>query len=108
MTAQRTITLSADQWLAILDAVKCHCDEGPPGEGWKSPKLSAASAALSSALEQPKLEPEEPTDVELQELLYYEFTTGTGHGETSDPIGFARAVLARWGHVTQQGCTQLP
>jgi hypothetical protein len=42
-------------------------------------------------------EPEGPTDEELQTLLYYEFTTSTGHGERSDPIGFARAVLARWG-----------
>jgi hypothetical protein len=160
MTTQRTITLTADQWDVILDAVECHCDEGPPGEGWKSSKLSAASAALSSALEQPKLEelshetaarnavesclaqreevleafiakhgfcpdeaiqveqrledgsttwrierraaltqpkPQAPTDVELQELLYYEFTTSTGHGERSDPIGFAQAVLTRWG-----------
>ena len=48
-----------------------------------------------TALTQPELEA--PTDVELQELLYYEFTTSTGHGERSDPIGFARAVLARWG-----------
>ena len=41
--------------------------------------------------------PEEPTDEELNTMLYYEFTTSTGHGESSDPIGFARAVLARWG-----------
>jgi hypothetical protein len=38
-----------------------------------------------------------PTDEELDSLLYYEFTTSTGHGERTDPIGFARAVLARWG-----------
>ena len=42
-------------------------------------------------------EPEGPTDEELNTMLYYEFTTSTGHGESSDPIGFARAVLARWG-----------
>jgi hypothetical protein len=42
-------------------------------------------------------EPEGPTDEELNRLLYYEFTTSTGHGERSDPIGFARAVLTRWG-----------
>jgi hypothetical protein len=42
-------------------------------------------------------EPEGPTDEELNTMLYYEFTTSTGHGERSDPIGFARAVLARWG-----------
>lgn len=38
-----------------------------------------------------------PTDEELDSMLYYEFTTSTGHGERSDPIGFARAVLTRWG-----------
>ena len=40
---------------------------------------------------------EGPTDEELSHLLYYQFTTGTGHGERVDEIGFARAVLARWG-----------
>jgi len=45
-------------------------------------------------------EPEEPTEEELNTMLYYEFTTSTGHGERSDPIGFARAVLARWGRPT--------
>ncbi len=50
----KTITLPADQWQAILDAVECHWDEGPPGEGWQSPPLSAASAALSTALAQPE------------------------------------------------------
>jgi len=48
-----------------------------------------------TALAQP--EPEGPTDEELNTMLYFEFTTSTGHGERSDPIGFARAVLARWG-----------
>jgi hypothetical protein len=66
----------------------------------------ALVAEARAYLAQP--EPESPTDVELQELLYYGFTTSTGHGERSDPIGFARAVLARWGHLAQQGCTQLP
>jgi hypothetical protein len=49
----KTITLPADQWQAILDAVECHWDEGPPGEGWQSPLLSTASTALSAALAQP-------------------------------------------------------
>ena len=35
---------------------------------------------------------------ELGKLLYYEFTTSTGHGERVDAMGFARAVLARWGN----------
>ena len=48
-----------------------------------------------AALAQP--EPQGPTDEELGKLLYYEFTTSTGHGERVDAMGFARAVLARWG-----------
>ena len=43
-------------------------------------------------------EPEGPTDEELQSMLYYEFSTSTGHGTREDPIGFARAVLARYGN----------
>ena len=49
-----------------------------------------------AALAEP--EPEGPTDEELSKLLYYEFTTSTGHGERVDELGFARAVLARWGN----------
>ena len=43
-------------------------------------------------------EPVVLTDEEPEDLLYYEFTTSTGHGERTDEIGFARAVLAKWGH----------
>jgi hypothetical protein len=50
---------------------------------------------LHIALAQP--EPVGPTDEELRDLLYHGFTTSTGHGERTDEIGFARAVLARWG-----------
>jgi hypothetical protein len=60
MTTQRTITLTADQWDVILEAVECYCEEGPP-------RLSAASTALSSALEQP--EPEGLTDEPLGDLI---------------------------------------
>ena len=49
-----------------------------------------------AALAQP--EPQGPTDEELGKLLYYAFTTSTGHGERVDAMGFARAVLARWGN----------
>jgi hypothetical protein len=49
-----------------------------------------------AALAQP--EPQGPTDEELGKLLYYEFTTSTGHGERVDAMGLARAVLARWGN----------
>jgi hypothetical protein len=59
------------------------------------PNQSALIAEARAYLAQP--EPEGPTDEELNTMLYYEFTTSTGHGERSDPIGFARAVLARWG-----------
>jgi hypothetical protein len=45
--------------------------------------------------EQP--EPVAPTDEELNKMCYYEFSTSTGHGEHVDMLGFARAVLARWG-----------
>jgi len=58
-------------------------------------EVDAAVERLHGYLDRP--DPQVPTDEELQALLYYEFTTSTGHGERSDPIGFARAVLARWG-----------
>ena len=100
----RTITLAADQWEAILDAVECHCDEGPPGEGWKSASLSTASAALSTALAQP--EPEGPTDSEVLtdeaiEELTWRHTCEIGDLgvgiAVEDAPAFIRAALARWG-----------
>jgi hypothetical protein len=104
MTTQRTITLLADQWDVILEAVECHCDEGPPGEGWKSSKLSAASAALSSALAEPELE--EPAD---EELLAVAIESQIVASDGTNPwredadiedevVQFARPVLARRGH----------
>jgi hypothetical protein len=55
--------------------------------------------AVLARWESPAIEPvpQGPTDEELCKLLYYEFTTSTGHGERVDAIGFALAVLARWG-----------
>jgi hypothetical protein len=44
-----------------------------------------------------------PTDNELADLLYTDFTISTGHGAREDPIGFARAVLARWGTAAPKG-----
>jgi hypothetical protein len=44
-----------------------------------------------------------PTDNELADLLYTDFTISTGHGTREDPIGFARAVLARWGTAAPKG-----
>ena len=48
--------------------------------------LNAARAELA------KPEPVVLTDEELKHMLYYGFTTSTGHGEKTDEIGFARAV----------------
>ena len=58
-----------------------------------------ASADIVTRARAALVEPvgEAPTDQELDRLLYYEFTTSTGHGERQDAMGFARAVLARWG-----------
>jgi hypothetical protein len=50
----RTITLFAEHWQRINDALLDYCDEGPPGESWKSPGLSSAVAALDVALAQPE------------------------------------------------------
>jgi len=100
----RTVTLSAEHLQRISDALLDYCDEGPPGEGWKSPGLSSAVAALDAALAQP--EPQGPSDEDLIQLAIdtrlYRFQATAG-----DPIqyemteqqihAFARAVLARWG-----------
>ena len=64
---------------------------GPPEDTTDADLIERARALLA----QPVVEG--PTDEELSYLLYYQFTTSTGHGERVDEIGFARAVLARWG-----------
>jgi hypothetical protein len=69
------------------DAEGDECTCGADAHNAKVNELLAAALA----------EPEEPTDEELYDLMY-EFTIGTGHGERLDEIGFARAVLARWGN----------
>ena len=98
MTTQRTITLTADQWDAILDgvldAVASHHDEGAFGEGWTRSRLSAASAALSSALAEP--EPEAPTDEELLKLAG-EWDSGCESIEFEFIAEYAKEVLQRWG-----------
>lgn len=86
----RTITLPPEHWQRISEALLDCCDEGPPGEGWKSPGLSSAVAALDAALAQP--EPVWPTDEELDEL----FTEIDQSGECLSWRAFARAVLAHW------------
>jgi hypothetical protein len=107
----RTITLPADQWEAILEVVRDHWDEGPPGEGWQGSRLSAASAALSTALAQP--EPDGVTDEELgaffveKGLLYATEGTYALASVTRNVHGqvLARAfrkALARWGRPTTQ------
>lgn len=50
----------------------------------------------ATALAEP--ESEGPTHEEVCDLMY-EFTIGTGHGERLDEIGFAYALLARWGRT---------
>jgi hypothetical protein len=85
----KTITLPADQWQAILDAVECHWDEGPPGEGWQSPLLSAASAALSAALAQPEPVGEGEVWEDLKERPWDQYQT------VPEPEG----LLPRVGHI---------
>ena len=75
----------------LLDACESFADpvigHGVP---WRT-ALDKARAALAA-------EQKRPTKDELESLLYYGYTTSTGHGERSDPIGFALAVLDRWGN----------
>jgi len=99
MMTTRTITLPADQWEAILEAVQDHWDEGPRGEGWQSSRLSAASAALSTALAEP--EPEGVSDdqalADFTSWLVREIPPGT---VISNPAWWAphiaRAILTRY------------
>jgi hypothetical protein len=104
----RTITLPADQWAVILEAVEDHTDEGPYGAGWKSSCLSAASAALSTALAQP--EPEGVTDEELVRHCDRAVTSAiairvavsalTNEDRDAATVAGIRAVLARYGRPT--------
>ena len=117
----KAVTLPADQWQAILDAVKCHWDEGPPGEGWQSPPLFAASAALSVALSQPELVgASKPPAVMLSALLCPAYEPGDGSADGAQLVGAqwwhpemgcdslqivvdnARAILARWGRPANE------
>jgi hypothetical protein len=103
----RTITLPADQWEAILEVVQDHWDEGPPGEGWQGSRLSAASAALSTALAQP-----EPEGVGDEELLRTYGLAKRDHcyegpmddwpkrAERAATVAGIRAVLARYARPT--------
>jgi hypothetical protein len=87
--------MTTDYRAELQRLVKAYDDHGGK---WPENDVEALHQAVERArsyLSQPV--PEEPTDEELHTMLYYEFTTSTGHGERSDPIGFARAVLARWG-----------
>jgi hypothetical protein len=122
----RTITLSAEHWQRISDALLDCCDKGPPGEGWKSAELSSAVAALDTALAQPEPEftaeevemiqapwcylapaqpePVGPTDDQAEDLAdALNFMDGYAEHEdgfyvcASNLGPFARAVLTRWG-----------
>jgi len=107
MMTTRTITLPADQWEAILEAVQDHWDEGPRGEGWQSSRLSAASAALSTALAQP--EPEGATDEDLMGLddLRDAWNAQADAVNSWDELGIDEIIwfaqqqaLARWSRPT--------
>lgn len=47
---KKTVTLSLEDWEAIVDAIQSTQDEGPVGYGWKSDKLRSAESALIQAL----------------------------------------------------------
>jgi hypothetical protein len=105
----RTIALSDEHWQRISEALLDCCDEGPPGEGWKSPSLSSAIAALDAALAQP--EPVRPTDEELKDCHGSAFNAemkasmndyepgldGLSARMARCSLAAARAVLARYG-----------
>ena len=88
------------QCAELLAAIQLYTGLNPAASEMSSveitEKLMDAMAATVAALATPP--PEPPTDEELNRLRYYEFSTSTGHGESTDVIGFARAVLERWGH----------
>ena len=50
------------------------------------------------ALDESKQSYRRPSKSELEKLLYYKYSTSTGHGTREDPIGFAFEVLDRWGN----------
>ncbi len=107
----RTITLPTDQWEAILEAVQDRWDEGPPSEGWQSSRLSAASAALSTALAQSEPQGQQGLiDEDLTEFAeewWRSFQYLEAGAEAATPIidivhswhfvDFSHALLARWG-----------
>ncbi len=96
----RTITLSAEHWQRISEALDTCYDEGPPGEGWKSAELSSAVAALDAALAQP--EAVGPTAKQLADTYW---DAVNAHKDRKNVILHdvgLRAVLARWGHPTPQ------
>ena len=75
----------------LVDIITAHANPDDAAVGYVAGILTRARALLAQAVA------EGPTDQELEHMLYYQFTTSTGHGERVDEIGFARAVLARWG-----------
>lgn len=95
----RTITLSAEHWQRINDALLDCCDEGPPGESCKSPGLLSAVAALDAALAQP--EPQGASDEEIaadfrcwyNERYYHSYFGGIALVEC---IEWTRYALARY------------
>ena len=86
---------------ALSGGVALASNQGQALDGYSAlANFRSVANRARAALAQP--EPEGPTDEELSKLLYNEFTTNTGHGWHEDVIGFARAILARWGRPTPQ------
>ena len=94
----RTITLPADQWEAILEVVQDHWDEGPPGEGWQGSRLSAASAALSTALAQPEPRGPDLTACDLLERFidcFWDEQDAESYPNAAALVAQARTLLAQ-------------
>jgi hypothetical protein len=67
-----------------------------PDNGVDPVCLSEAEAHMQEARAALAAEQQGPTDEEIGELIW-QHTTSTGHGERLNEMGFARALLARYG-----------
>lgn len=68
------------------------------GVGYIPDEAKELIARAWDALDESKGSHQRPSKNELENLLYYGFTTSTGHGTREDYVGFALAVLDRWGN----------
>ena len=92
----RTITLPAEHWQAIKNALLNLCVDDP----YVSPEASDACDALDAALAQP--EPEGPTDQEIADTFAQGCREGAGNPDQPPFLAGARAVLARFGRPAVQ------